>query len=55
MSPPPQGDGNGSGRYTPRPEHEDPPRSSHSPMVRIVAALVLVALVLAPLAFVLIF
>lgn len=55
MGPPAQGDGSGSGRYTPRSEHEDPPRSSYSPMVRVVAALVLVALVLAPLAFVLIF
>jgi hypothetical protein len=55
MSPRAQGDGSGGGRYTPRSEHEDSPRSSYSPVVRLVAALVLVALVLAPLAFVLIF
>lgn len=54
MAPGAQGEGRG-GRYTPRIEHDDTPRSSYSPMVRLVAAVVLVALVLAPLAFVLIF
>ena len=48
-------DGRGNGRYTPRDERADTPRSSYPPAVRLVAAVVLVALVLAPLAFVLIF
>lgn len=50
-------DGEGrSGRFTPRASSSDEtPRSSYSPTVRLVAALVLIALVLAPLAFVLIF